>query len=224
MNCAQFRSMLTDIARDDASANAPVADALTHAESCPDCDTLLRQAERLTAGLHSLASRHRFDAAPAHVEAALLAALRQQHAPAPRLRRVSGWLVVSTVGLAAAALFSILLTDYHPGSPSTPSSTPRETNRPVISPRVTWAEYATEGETEEQAAAAYIPLAADFDPSWLEGGAIVRVVLSRPALESLGVPVSAGSAGQMLADMVISYDGTPEAIRLVDWQIADAGY
>jgi hypothetical protein len=228
MNCAQFRSILTDIARDDVFANAAVADALTHAESCRDCDALLRQAEQLTAGLHSLAAQHRFDAAPPRVEAALLTAFRQQHAPAPRLRRVGGWLAVSTVGLAAAALFAILLTGYRPGkspaSPSAPASPPRQTNRPAIPPRVTWAEYAAEGETEEQAAAAYIPLAADFDPSWLEGGAIVRVVLSRPALESLGVPVIAGSDGEMVADMVVSYDGTPEAIRLVDWQIAGTGY
>ena len=224
MNCDQFRSMLADIARDDVSANAAVADALTHAESCRDCDALLRQAEHLTAALHSLAARHRFDAAPPRVEAALLSAFRQQHASAPRLRRVSGWLAVSTVGLAAAALFSILLTGYRPErspeSPSEPASAPRGTNRPAVSPRVTWAEYAADGETAEQAAAAYIPLAADFDPSWMEGGAIVRVVLSRPALESLGVPVSTGTDGQMVADMVVSYDGTPEAIRLVDWQIA----
>jgi hypothetical protein len=46
------------------------------------------------------------------------------------------------------------------------------------------------------------------------------VLLSRPALESLGVPVNAGGNGQLLADMVVSNDGTPEAIRFVDWQIA----
>jgi hypothetical protein len=223
MNCHEFRNLVHQLAREDASADAAVVDALAHAESCRPCDALLREAEQLTAGLRSLAAQHNFDAAPPRIEAALLHAFRQQHVPAPRLRHVGRWLVVSTIGLAAAALLAILLTGYHPGapSPSAPASTPRETNRPTTSPRTTWADYAIEGETEEQTAAAYIPLAADFDPSWLEGGAIVRVLLSRPALASLGVPVITGSDGQMLADMVISNDGTPQAIRVVDWQAAN---
>ena len=224
MNCAEFRNLIHDLAREDASADAAVAGALAHAESCRACDALLREAEQLTAGLRSLAAQHKFDAAPPTVEAALLYAFRQHHAPAPRLRRVGGWLAVSTVGLAAAALCAILLTGYRPGkspaSPGGPESAPRQTNRPATAPRVTWAEYAVDGETEEQAAASYVPLAADFDPSWLEAGAIVRVVLSRPALESLGVAVNADDS-QVLADMVITNDGTPQAIRFVDWQEAN---
>jgi hypothetical protein len=224
MNCAQFRDLIQDLAR-DASAGVPVADALAHAESCRACDALLREAEQVTAGLHSLAAQHQFDSAPPRVEAALLHAFEERHAPAPRLRRIGAWLAISAAGLAAAALFAILLTGYRPGtspeSPSAPASVPRETNRPSVVPRTTWADYALEGETEEQAAAAYIPLSADFDPAWLEGGVIVRVVLSRPALESLGVPVVTGTDSRMLADVVVSYDGTPEAIRVVDWQAAN---
>jgi hypothetical protein len=224
MNCAEFHSLIHDLARHDASADAALTDALAHAESCPVCDHLLREAERVTIGLRSLAAQHQFDAASPRTETALLDAFRQQHAPTPRLHRAGGWLVVSTVGLAAAALFAILLTGYRaassPDSPAAPAAAPRQSNPPSASPRPTWADYALEGETEEQAAAAYIPLAADFDPAWLEGGVIVRVVLSRPALESFGVPVIAGADGQMIADMVVSYDGTPQAIRVVDWQVA----
>lgn len=230
MNCAEFRSLIQDLAREDASADAAVTTALAHAESCPACDALLREAEQLTASLRSLAAQHNFDAAPPRVQAALLEAFRSQHAPAPAWtwRKTGSWLAVSTVGLAAAALLAILLTGYgagtSPASPSPSESAPSQTNRPTIPPRVTWADFAIEGETDEQAAAAYIPLAADFDPSWMEGGAIVRVVLSRPALESLGVPVNAGGNGEMVADMVISSDGTPEAIRVVNWQSAGTGY
>jgi hypothetical protein len=228
VNCEDFRNLIQDLAREDVPANAAVTSALAHAESCRACDALLREAEQLTAGLRSLAAQHNSDAAPPRVETALLHSFRQQHTPAPALRRFGGWLAVSTVGLAAAALLAILLTGYRleksPESPRAPEAAPRQTNRPTIPPRATWADYAVEGETEEQAAAAYIPLAADFDPSWLEGGAIVRVVLSRPALESLGVPVIAGSDAQMVADMVISNDGTPEAIRVVDWQAGSGFY
>lgn len=230
MNCAEFRSLIQDLAREDASADDAVISALAHAESCRACDLLLRDAEKLTASLRSLAAQHKLDAAPARVETALLAAFQQQHGSAPRMRPaavrvIGGWLAISAVGLAAAAALAVLLTGYRPGaspeSPRVPEAAPRETTRPPASPRATWADYTVNGETEEQAAAAYIPLNSSFDPSWLEGGAIVRVVLSRPALESLGVPVIAGNDGQMLADMVISNDGTPEAIRVVDWQASN---
>jgi hypothetical protein len=230
MNCTEFRSLIQDLAREDASADDAVISALAHAESCRACDLLLRDAEKLTASLHSLAAQHKLDAAPARVEAALLAAFQQQHGSAPRMRPaavrvIGGWLAISAVGLAAAAVLAVLLTGYRPGaapqSPRVPEAAPRETTRPPASPRATWADYTVNGETEEQAAAAYIPLNSSFDPSWLEGGAIVRVVLSRPALESLGVPVIAGNDSQMLADMVVSNDGTPEAIRVVDWQASN---
>jgi hypothetical protein len=225
MNCAEFCDLIQDLAREDAPTGASVTDALAHAESCRACDALLREAEQTTVSLHTLATQHRFDAAPSRVEAALLQEFRQQHAPAPRLRRVGGWLAVSTAGLVTATLLTILLTGYRPGiSPAparVPESAPRQSNQPSIQPRTTWADYATDGETAEQAAASYIPLAADFDPSWLEGGAIVRVELSRPALESMGVPMSAEGDGQMVADMVVSNEGTPEAIRIVDWQASD---
>ena len=224
MNCDQFRDLIHDLAREDASADAGVIQALAHAESCATCDALLREAEQVTLRLHSLAAQHRFDAPPAHVETTLLQAFRQQHAPAQGLR-VAGWLSVSAVGIAAAGLLAILLTSHHPGQsptpPRVPESAPRQTNQPSITPRAAWADYAVDGETEEQAAAAYIPLSADFDPSWLERGAIVRVVLSEPALESMGLPVTPDGNGEMLADMVVSNEGTPEAIRIVDWQESD---
>ncbi len=226
MNCEQFREMIHELAREDASADAVMTEAFAHAEECRECDARLREAERLTARLHSLAAQHRFDEASPQVEAALRRAFRQQHVPAAKLHRFSGWIAVSTAALASAAVLVLLLTGYRPTlSPSrapNSESAPRQSNRPLPTPRATWAEYAVDGETEEQAAAAYIPLAADFDPSWIEGGAIVRVALSRSALENMGVPATGVGDGQMIADMVVSDDGTPEAIRFLDWEQADA--
>jgi predicted anti-sigma-YlaC factor YlaD len=223
MNCTEFRNVIHELAREETPGDAALISALTHAESCRECDALLREAEQLTADLRSLAAQHKSEAPPARVETALLEALRQRHSPAP-VRKALGWLAVSAAGLAAAALLGVLLTGYpagrSPESPRAPAAAPRESNRP-LGPRELWADYAAEGETAEEAAAAFIPLAAAFDPSWLEGGAIVRVVLSRPALQSLGVPVSAGGNSEMIADMVVSSDGTPEAIRFVDWQVSD---
>jgi hypothetical protein len=222
MNCEKFREMIHDLAREDASADAVITEAFSHAEECPECDAQLRDAERLTARLHTLATQHRFDEAPARVEAALTQAFRQQRVPAPRLHIFSRWLAISTAALASAAVLVILATGYRygaaPAPTRSPESAPRQSNRPVTTPRATWADYAVDGESEEQAAAAYIPLSADFDPSWLEGGAIVRVALSRSALESMGVPATGVGDEQMIADMVVSDDGTPQAIRIVDWE------
>ena len=65
-------------------------------------------------------------------------------------------------------------------------------------------------------ATAYMPLPYAYDPSELEGAAVVRVVLPRAALVSYGLPVEGmGVRDQVTADMVISQDGTPQAIRLV---------
>ena len=226
MNCEQFRGMIHDLAREEASADAAVTEAFAHAENCRECDAQLRQAERLTARLRSLAAQHRFDEAPSHVQSALMQAFWRQRAHTPGLSRVGEWLAFSTAALAAVAVLAILLTGYRPaasrGPARGPDSSPRQSNRPVATPRATWTDYAVDGETAEQAAAEYIPLAADFDPSWLQGGAIVRVALSRAALESLGVPATGVGDGEIIADMVVSDDGTPQAIRVVDWEQADA--
>jgi hypothetical protein len=224
MDCAEFRNRIQELAREEISGDSALTEALLHAEYCPACDALLREAERLTADLHSVGAHLKFEAAPARVEAALLDAFRQQHSPVVRVRKAGAWLAVPAAGLAAAALLLFFVTrdpaGRSPAQPSAPQAAPRQ-SAPSPSPREIWADYALEGETPEEAASAFIPLATTFDPSWIEGGAIVRVVLSRSALESFGVPVVAGGNNEMVADVVVSFDGTPEAIRVVDWQAAD---
>lgn len=60
---------------------------------------------------------------------------------------------------------------------------------------------------------------ADF-PENLEGGAIVRMNLSRAALASFGLPVSdVGDAEPIPADVIVSADGTPQAVRLVSQNV-----
>ena len=54
------------------------------------------------------------------------------------------------------------------------------------------------------------------DPAALEGGAIVRVTLPRSALRSFGLPVTESDGTErVFADLLVSEDGTPQAIRLV---------
>lgn len=68
------------------------------------------------------------------------------------------------------------------------------------------AEYATD----------YVRLPYADDPASLEGGSVVRVTLARAALESYGLPAEGmGTGDRVTADLLVSEDGTPEAIRLV---------
>ena len=60
------------------------------------------------------------------------------------------------------------------------------------------------------------PLPYADDPAALEGGSVVRVTLARSVLESYGLPAEGLGAGdRVTADMIVSEDGTPQAIRLV---------
>ncbi|HKN60813.1 MAG TPA: hypothetical protein VJW93_06530, partial [Candidatus Acidoferrales bacterium] len=63
---------------------------------------------------------------------------------------------------------------------------------------------------------AFVSLPYADDATSLEGGAVVRVVMPRSALASLGLPVS-GAVGTdaIPAELIVSEDGTPQAIRLV---------
>jgi hypothetical protein len=69
---------------------------------------------------------------------------------------------------------------------------------------------------DSQDATGFVSLPYAADPATLEDGAVVRVVLSRSALASLGLPVAdVGASEQVPADIVLSEDGAPQAIRLV---------
>ena len=62
----------------------------------------------------------------------------------------------------------------------------------------------------------YLPLTYMSRDSAMDGGAVVRVELSRSALASLGLPLNfAGSSDSIRAEVVIGDDGVARAIRLV---------
>jgi hypothetical protein len=69
---------------------------------------------------------------------------------------------------------------------------------------------------ETEIAENFTPLPYADDDSMMEGGSVVRVILSRSALASFGVSLSGvENREQIPADLVVSADGTPEAIRFV---------
>ena len=62
----------------------------------------------------------------------------------------------------------------------------------------------------------YVPLTYLASSTAMESGTVVRVQLSRSALLSLGLPLNADRAGELIkADLVLGDDGVARAIRLV---------
>ena len=71
-------------------------------------------------------------------------------------------------------------------------------------------------EMDDAEYASFQPLPYADDPSTLEDGAVVRVEMPRAALASFGLPVAAMESDDTVrADLIVSADGTPQAIRLV---------
>ena len=63
----------------------------------------------------------------------------------------------------------------------------------------------------------FVPLSGTYDLASLSDDPIVRVVLSDIDLENLGLPVGQSNDEQVVADLIIANDGTPQAIRVVSW-------
>jgi hypothetical protein len=144
----------------------------------------------------------------------LLKEFRQQNAAASR-RTMRGRL--AALGAAAAILLTIGLSFRHgwmPGSSQPASET--VASQAAAASQTAPVEVAENRLPDSQDATPFISLPYAADPATLEDGAVVRVVLSRSALASLGLPVTdVGSAEQVPADIVLSEDGAPQAIRLV---------
>ncbi len=240
MDCSQFTEALHELDRPGTPGAAVREDALAHAEFCSDCGALVTEAESLDFALGQISQQASDLQAPPRIEAALLREFRREKSQAAS-RRLRFQLAV--VGIAAAMLLALGLS-FHRPQPTAPGKTPsvsastvapassrlgsRErsvssapTNNASIEPRTARSRAtadktaASNGDAAEYATA-YVPLPYAYDPSDLEGGAVVRVVLPRAALISYGLPVEAmGVSDQVTADMVVSEDGTPQAIRLV---------
>lgn len=239
MDCSQFMEALHELDRPGTPGASVREGALAHAEMCSSCGALVTEAESLDFALGQISQQASELQVPPRIEAALLREFRREKSVAAsrRLR-----LQLAIVGIAAAILLALGLTFRRPQtvtpvktpSESASTSAPAAATRPlrdqqtsaaaanvVVEPKATRVR-ATPGKSAEsdnaptEYATAYVPLPYAYDPSDLEGGAVVRVVLPRAALISYGLPVEAmGVSDQVTADMVVSEDGTPQAIRLV---------
>jgi hypothetical protein len=216
MDCARFEEVLHDLDRKGTEA-ALRESALAHAESCGRCAQLMTETEALDFSLRTLAVEDIGLDASSRLEESLRREFRRQKAAASR-RRI-GWRL-AVLGAAAAAALAVGIWMHHAPVPGV-KSTGTEQAATVQQ----GASQGTAAQTAEQTGAsqdnseyatAFVPLPYADDPATLDGGAVVRVELSRSALASLGMPVTdAGNTSPIPADIVVSEDGTPQAIRLV---------
>jgi hypothetical protein len=240
MDCEQFGEILPDLNRPGTSGMALRESALAHAESCSRCARLLTETESLDRALRALAAVETGLRTPARVEANLLREFRRRKSAVSR-RRVR-W--QAATGIAAAILLALLVSLRHrvaqPSGSGSMAQVPAA--GPVFSPPRNSAERSAPAAIQPQAlvsaaaekrgrsvqaapsnepsdsedATVFIPLPYADDPTSLDDGAVVRVVMPRAVLASFGMPVAAMEGdGTVRADLIVSADGTPQAIRLV---------
>jgi hypothetical protein len=226
MNCEQFQDIYQDLARNEWLDPVTLKDALEHADSCGACDDLLQEAESLSASLRSLAAVDSSRQAGPQVEKDVLIAFAAHESAANRRSNLRMATVASLACVAAAALFALLLLHHKPSPgpqgarPSSPAANTSNGRQEASldeggAPAIAQGDALSAFEEEDDAAGSFVPLTRTFDRTSLDGDAVVRVVMSPTALQQFGLVAGRSSEKQVLADMVVTSDGTPQAIRLV---------
>lgn len=222
MSCVQFEEIVHDLDRAGTRGVALREKALAHAESCDRCARLLTETESLDLALHVIATEECQQEAPARVESALLQEFRCVKAGTAERSVVRH---IAALGIAASVLLAagVGLHWFAPGLKGTGGGQNIQANRSVPMADQIGQGGQPSGQVGQSAAenAGFIALPYADDPNGAEGGTVVRVELSGPALASLGMPVSlTGSSDSIPADLLVSDDGTPQAIRLVSQESA----
>jgi hypothetical protein len=217
MDCTRFEEIVHDIERPGTEGFALRDSALAHAESCANCARLMTDVEALDAGLRAMSMAGAGQQAPTNLEISLLGQFRLQKRAGLR------WSVrrqMAALSTAAGLLLAVGFSLHHfmgsrgqqaPGvakvvhAPSLPvAGSPNSQNSVNLI------------DADDSEYASFVPLPYADDPSALDEGTVVRVEMPRAALASLGLPVAAMESDTTVrADLIVSADGTPQAIRLV---------
>lgn len=218
MNCTDFEEILHDLDRAGTPGLGMREEALAHAETCGRCALRLMEAESLDFGLQQLMQEDAEKRAPRVVEAAVVAEFRKQKAAGTQRRMRWQIAALATAAVLLLAL-GVALRGRIENQPRVANVAPATTNSDTATttPAANGANVqnaSDEGDDED--ATAFVPLPFADDPDAVQDGAVVRVVMTRSELASLGMPsVEAGSSDEVTADLLLSDDGTPQAIRLV---------
>jgi hypothetical protein len=220
MDCTRFEEIVHDIERPGTEGFSLRDGALVHAESCAKCARLMTDVESLDAGLRAMSVSAAGRQAPANLEVRLTAQFRRQSMANLR------WSVqrqIAALSTAAAMLLAVGFSLHHFVS-LRGNGAPRVA-QVINAPSSSAAVAAGSGnspssvnliDADDSEYASFVPLPYADDPSALDEGTVVRVEMPRAALASFGLPVAAmESDGTVRADLIVSADGTPQAIRLV---------
>jgi hypothetical protein len=231
MDCVQFGELLPDIDRPGTRGSELCEEALAHAESCAPCAAMMMEAESLNYGLRRLSETTIGAEAPARVGVALLNEFRRAKSAHTHrnFQRDLAALAIAALVLLAVGL-GIYRHQVKRGTAEQLSPAAQSTNAtaPDVATAATTQQISTEtsaqpataesvsDSSDNEYATAFVPLPYADDPSETQGGAVVRVNLPRASLVSMGVPVAGlNPGGHVIADLMLSEDGTPQAIRLV---------
>ena len=218
MDCIEFKEIYHELDRPGTSGFRFRERALAHAESCSHCGLLLTDVEALDFALRNLSEHDAGRKASPRVEAAVLREFQAAKLAGSR-RRVHSQIAV--LGAAAAILLALGLGVQHHIASQTQKAPEQAANVASVSGADASGsagqhQGAASEADEDEYATEFVPVPYADDPAALEGGAIVRVTLPRSALPSFGLPITeSDGSGSVFADLVVSEDGTPQAIRLV---------
>lgn len=219
MNCAEFREIVHELARGDASevlGESTELMARLHAQICEGCAAGLAEAQILAKALADAAEDSKTWKAPAGIEERLADAFREHHSNLERARhreRRARWRWAEWIGLAAAAAVLVTIGAWKfSGSRMVKnggSITASLNGSRQVDVDAGEAELANTGED-------FVPVPYGESLSAEDSGVIVRVSMTRGTLENLGYPVDEVNASEVIqADVMVGEDGLPVAVRLV---------
>ena len=230
MDCAQFEEIVHDLERPGTEGFSLRDSALAHAESCSECARLMTEVESLDAALREVARSEAGRHASPRVETSLMAEFRRQKTTSSRrgvqrqiaaLAAAAVVLLVLGISLHRRMAPNVVVSPVANISGKTLSSPANSPVAPSANSQQQDQESVNQADDSEYATA-FVPLPYADDPTGADGGTVVRVILSRPALASLGVPVTdPGATDRIPADLLLSEDGAPQAIRLVSQSRVD---
>jgi hypothetical protein len=245
MNCDQFKRSVRELVRDELpDANARKM-SLSHASKCSKCSTRLAHERALHYGIAAVMTDVATHGAPAPVETMLLAAFQKHLTEssferASRVQSGKSFWIEWKIGFAfALALIFVSVPSAYWLRGRFNSEEPKVTRPPelpnmavapiVSSPRVDNAIHEERTRRRRQLrrhtlrtpsvaeeVTEFFPLAEADDLTLLETEQVARVELPLSALVELGLRVGPETPqGVVKADILLSHDGQPRAIRFV---------
>lgn len=221
MSCAEYRSILTELARRGMVSAAEAQSARGHGETCAACRVHERNQERVSTALAGWAAESVLPAPDlwARIDGASVAS-----APSPRWRR---WAVAAGVA-ACLGLWGMYPRSHMEPAParwkapaapvliSVQPTTPAPEVRRVRRRQSIRVAATQPAPVVHEVATEFLPVVpAD---SWAsDSGQLVRVRMPRTALLAFGLPMNPNRADEPVrADVVVGADGAVRAIRFIE--------